>query len=152
MATTNVKTDVHSLSVVWNRTYEQTATGRESVKEQWLKVAILGAEGSVAAKFALLCTSALQFKVSTAQRVQDAKASDTYYPRGSECAQLFTVLAGMPETVDMTGFDADKWAKRFPVSSHAHKQLSKLIPAPVATGETSQLPNGKKPRKAQSAV
>lgn len=120
-----VQSDVHSLSVVSNRTYTKTTTGRISEKESWIKVTIEGGEGSsVSDKFRLLAASPLQFKVSTAARVQDAKATDTYYPRGAECAQLFSVLGNIRfTTLDMVGFDARKWQKRFSPDMLANERL-----------------------------
>ncbi len=148
---TDLKSDVHSLAVVCFRTMEQTSTGRIAIKEQWLKANIIGAEGSVSEKFALLFKSHLQFKVGLSQRVADAKASDTYYPKGKECAQLFSVLSNHVGVVDMADFDVAKWEKRFPVKSHAGICLAKYadsikpavvpeIPAPVA--DTTTIPVG----------
>lgn len=127
MAKNNVSVDVHSLSVVWNCTYDRTPTGKPTIKEAWLKVKIDGADGNVAEKFRLLASSPLQFKISTAERVQDAKSSNTYYPRGLECAQLFTILGNVARHVDMAGFDATKWAKRFPTTSQAGYRLADYI-------------------------
>lgn len=126
-STVNVKSDVHSLSVVYNRVRVVSPTGTESWKESWIKVKIEGAEGSVLKKFRLLFESSLQFKISTSERVGDAKASDTYYPRGKECAQLFAVLADCSNYVDMEGFDAQKWTKRFVTTMLAGKRLAEYV-------------------------
>jgi hypothetical protein len=137
-STVNVRADVHSLSCVWNRTYEVNENGNERVKEQWFKVKIEGAEGGIRQKFDLLAESDLQFKVSTAERIVDAKSNNTYYPRGRECAQLFGVLADLTQWVDMSGFDASKWARRMPVNSLAYDRLcdyAEMIEAERAEAE-----------------
>lgn len=127
MAKSNISVDVHSLSVVWNCTYDRTPTGKPTIKESWLKVKIDGADGNLSEKFRLLADSPLQFKISTAERVSDAKSSNTYYPRGKECAQLFTILGNVAHHVDMEGFSAEKWAKRFPTTSQASYRLAEYI-------------------------
>lgn len=126
-ATVNVKSDVHSLSVVRDRVRVIFGTGNESPKESWLKVNISGAEGSIEQKFSLLSNSPLQFKLNLSDRERDAKGGDTYYPRGRECAQLFAVLADLRHYVKMEGFDGAKWQKRFQVESLAEERLSKYV-------------------------
>lgn len=145
-----IAADVHSLSVVWNVTYDRSSTtGKPTIKESWLKVRIEGAEGSVQTKLALLAESNLQFKIGTSSRINDAKATDAYYPRGLECAQLFTILGNVARHVDMTGFDATKWLNRFPSSSSAYERLSDYIeetaeqvsPSPVVPEIASPIPD-----------
>lgn len=123
MAKTNVSVDVHSLAVVWNRITKISASGNVSYPESWMKVKILGGEGSISAKFALLYASKLQFKITTAERERDARSTDTYYPRGAECAQLFSVLADMIGVVPMEDFDGTKWADRMPKGCLAKLRL-----------------------------
>ncbi len=120
---TDIRSDVHSLSVVRDRINVCSPTGTWGVKESWLKVKLDGAEGSIAHKFALLYRSAIQFKINLNERDGDAKGGSTYYPRGSECAQLFSVLADYADVCKMDGFSADKWAVRFPIDSLAQKRL-----------------------------
>lgn len=123
----NVSSDVHSLAVVWNRITKISASGSVSYPESWMKVKILGGEGTISKKFDLLYSSKLQFKITTAERERDAKSTDTYYPRGAECAQFFSVLADMVGVVSMEGFDAPKWASRMPVGSLAKLRLQEYI-------------------------
>lgn len=127
MAKSNASVDTHALSVVSNRTYEITRSGNTSERETWIKAAINGGEGTVAQKFALLANSPLQFKISTSARIQDAKATDVYYPHGKECAQLFAVMSDLTMYVDMEGFEAAKWEKRFSSGMLAQERLAEYV-------------------------
>lgn len=128
MANSSVSIDTHTLAVVWNRTQKISSTGNVSYPESWLKVKLPGAEGSIASKFGKLHASPLQFKVTTAERDRDAKRTDTFYPKGKECAQLFCILGDVRITgIDMEDFDADKWTIRFPEGSLAKLRLLEYV-------------------------